>query len=160
MENGEFVSVHHDAVATQPAAPQPGVFMSDKTRAFVVPVRKMLAEGINVQATGEATNRVVEGAFRSLVEHIDELEMDLAALRTAVALSSPAPAAEEAFRRGAEEMKADCVRWHEEKAAELATKNPVTKGEVTRMRWHYQSADALRTKPLPKDKDKDKDKEG
>jgi len=24
MENGEFVSVHHDAVATQPAAPQPG----------------------------------------------------------------------------------------------------------------------------------------
>ncbi|QRG06148.1 hypothetical protein EZH22_24695 [Xanthobacter dioxanivorans] len=62
--------------------------MSDKTRQFVEPVRKMLAEGINVQALGDATNQIIEGAFQSLVEHIDELEMDLASLRTAVALAS------------------------------------------------------------------------
>lgn len=80
------------AAAVSPPADRPQQFMSDKTRQFVEPVRKMLAEGINVQALGEATNQIIEGAFRSLVGHIDELEMDLAALRTAVALAStPAP---------------------------------------------------------------------
>lgn len=80
------------AAPVSPAAESGERFMSDKTRQFVEPVRKMLAEGINVQALGDATNQVIDGAFRALVGHIDDLEMDLAALRTAVALAStPAP---------------------------------------------------------------------
>ena len=123
------------------ATPKPAEFMSDKTRAFVEPVRKMLAEGINVQATGEATNRIVEGAFRSLVEHIDELEMDLAALRTAVALASPALAA---FLREA------VSPWIKITSAEVLPKKPGLKsyeyvdclifhnGEIKKRPWNCE----------------------
>lgn len=51
--------------------------ISDETRPKVEKVREMLALGINIQATGEATNAVVTGMLTALLDHIDELEADL-----------------------------------------------------------------------------------
>lgn len=57
--------------------------ISDETRPKVETVREMLRIGINIQATGEATNAVVTGMVKALLDHIDELEADL---KAAVAL--------------------------------------------------------------------------
>lgn len=50
---------------------------SDETRPAVEKVRETLRVGINIQAIGEATNAVVTGMVKCLVDHIDELEADL-----------------------------------------------------------------------------------
>jgi hypothetical protein len=64
--------------ADHPAPPdQPSRLESDKTRPAVDRVRETLAVGINIQATGEATNAVVTGMVKCLLDHIDELEADL-----------------------------------------------------------------------------------
>lgn len=47
--------------------------------AAVQRARDMLDAGINIQTTGEATNAIVAGIIRSLLDHIDELEADLKA---------------------------------------------------------------------------------
>lgn len=57
--------------------------ISDETRSKVDTVREMYQQGINIQATGEATNAVVTGMVKALLDHIDELEADL---KAAVAL--------------------------------------------------------------------------
>lgn len=65
--------------------------ISDETRPKVETVREMLRIGINIQATGEATNAVVTGMVKALLDHIDELEADLkaaVALGRAYALSN------------------------------------------------------------------------
>lgn len=65
--------------------------ISDETRPKVEKVREMLNTGINIQATGEATNAVVTGMVKALLDHIDELEADLkaaVALGRAYALSN------------------------------------------------------------------------
>lgn len=51
--------------------------MSDGTRPATQAARDMLAAGINIQATGEATNAIVTGMLTDLFAHIDELEADL-----------------------------------------------------------------------------------
>lgn len=51
--------------------------LSDETRPKTEVARKMLADGIKIQATGEATDRIVAGVIKSLLDHIDELEADL-----------------------------------------------------------------------------------
>jgi hypothetical protein len=51
--------------------------LSDETRQKVETARKMLEMGIDIQATGEATNQLVTGIIKSLLDHIDELEADL-----------------------------------------------------------------------------------
>ena len=53
--------------------------ISDETRPKVDSVREMLRMGINIQATGEATNAVITGMIKCLLDHIDELEADLKA---------------------------------------------------------------------------------
>lgn len=53
--------------------------ISDETRSKVEKVREMYQQGINIHATGEATNAVVTGMLKALFEHIDELEADLTA---------------------------------------------------------------------------------
>ena len=57
--------------------------ISDQTRPIVETAREMLRTGINIQATGEATNAIVTGLVEKLLSHIDELEADL---KAAVAL--------------------------------------------------------------------------
>jgi cobalamin biosynthesis protein CbiD len=57
--------------------------ISDETRPIVETAREMLRTGINIQATGEATNAIVTGLIEKLLAHIDELEADL---KVAVAL--------------------------------------------------------------------------
>lgn len=54
-----------------------GHIMSDETRPAADKAREMLAIGIRIQATGEATDAVVTGIIKSLLDHIDELEADL-----------------------------------------------------------------------------------
>lgn len=64
--------------AYHPAPPdQSTALESDKTRAAVAKVREMVRQGINIQATGEATNATVAGVIKDLLAHIDELESDL-----------------------------------------------------------------------------------
>lgn len=53
--------------------------ISDDTRPKVENIREMMRTGINIQATGEATNAVVTGMVQALLDHIDELEADLKA---------------------------------------------------------------------------------
>lgn len=57
--------------------------ISDETRPKVDSVREMMRLGINIQATGDATNAIISGAIQALLDHIDEIEADL---KTAVAL--------------------------------------------------------------------------
>lgn len=77
--------------ADHPTLPdQPPRLESDKTRPAVDRVRETLRVGINIQATGEATNAVVTGMVKCLLDHIDELEADL---NCAVALGRMAGAA-------------------------------------------------------------------
>lgn len=57
--------------------PNPAILPSDETRPAIQAARDMLAAGINIQATGEATNAVVTGMLTALFAHIDELEADL-----------------------------------------------------------------------------------
>jgi hypothetical protein len=51
--------------------------ISDETRPVVETAREMLRVGINIQATGEATNAIITGLLEKLLAHIDELEADL-----------------------------------------------------------------------------------
>ena len=53
--------------------------ISDETRPKIETGREMLRVGINIQATGDATNAVVTGMVKALLDHIDELEADLKA---------------------------------------------------------------------------------
>ena len=53
--------------------------ISDETRPKVDKVREMMSIGVNIQATGEATNAIVTGMVQALLDHIDELEADLKA---------------------------------------------------------------------------------
>lgn len=53
--------------------------ISDETRTKANKVREMYRQGINIQATDEATNAVVSGMLKALFDHIDELEADLKA---------------------------------------------------------------------------------
>jgi hypothetical protein len=65
--------------------------ISDDTRPVVETAREVLRQGINIQATGEATNAVITGLIEKLLAHIGELEADLkaaVALGRAYALSS------------------------------------------------------------------------
>lgn len=69
--------------------------LSAETRPAVEKAREMLALGIDIQAAGDATNAVVTGIVKSLLDHIDELEADLecaiAVGRYAAATARPDP---------------------------------------------------------------------
>lgn len=76
IERRYATRAHRREWGTGEAHPSVGP-MSDETRPPVETARKMLALGINIQATGEATNDLVTGIIQSLLSHIDELDADL-----------------------------------------------------------------------------------
>lgn len=50
---------------------------SDSTAWVADEAREILAAGVDIQVTGAATNAVVAGIIRALLDHIDNLKADL-----------------------------------------------------------------------------------
>jgi hypothetical protein len=70
------------ATTTQPDQ-VPAFDWQYETQGAVDSARKMLAMGIDIQATGEATNNLVTGIIASLIAHIDEQDLNI---KTAIAV--------------------------------------------------------------------------
>jgi hypothetical protein len=66
-----------DALRAAASAPSGEVVASDATKWAADKARRMLADGINIQVTGEATNAIVTGVIKSLLDHVDDLRADL-----------------------------------------------------------------------------------